>query len=55
MTAIVLILLSAIVHAIVNVLTKRADDKYAMQLLMGGFPCSLFFPRPFSFRFPKET
>ena len=33
--ALFLILLSAAVHAVVNVLTKRADDKYAMRLLVG--------------------
>jgi drug/metabolite transporter (DMT)-like permease len=37
MTALLLILSSAITHAIVNVLTKRADDKYAMRLLIGVF------------------
>lgn len=35
MTALLLILLSAAVHAVVNILTKRADDKYAMRLLIG--------------------
>jgi drug/metabolite transporter (DMT)-like permease len=49
--ALVLILVSAAVHAVVNVLTKRADDKYAMRLLIGV--CSalivapaLFFVKP---------
>ena len=36
-TALILILVSAVVHAVVNVLTKRADDKYAMRLLIGVF------------------
>jgi len=50
--ALFLILLSAVVHAIVNILTKRADDKYAMRLLIGVFsaivvaPALLFVPRP---------
>ena len=35
MTALLLILLSAVVHAIVNLLTKRAEDKYAARLLIG--------------------
>lgn len=35
MAALLLILLSAAVHAVVNILTKRADNKYAMRLLIG--------------------
>ncbi|HEV2561016.1 MAG TPA: DMT family transporter [Rhizomicrobium sp.] len=51
-TALILILLSAVVHAIVNILTKRADDKYAMRLLIGVFsalfvaPALFFVPLP---------
>jgi drug/metabolite transporter (DMT)-like permease len=47
-----LILISAVVHAVVNILTKRADDKYAMRLLIGVFsavivaPALLFVPLP---------
>jgi drug/metabolite transporter (DMT)-like permease len=50
--ALSLILLSAVVHAIVNILTKRADDKYAMRLLIGVFsaiivaPALFFVPPP---------
>jgi len=50
-----LILLSAVVHAVVNVLTKRADDKYAMRLLTGVFsavlvaPALFFLPLPHGF------
>lgn len=50
--ALVLILLSAAVHAVVNILTKRADDKYAMRLLIGVFsaiivtPALFFVPPP---------
>jgi drug/metabolite transporter (DMT)-like permease len=50
--AVSLILLSAIVHAIVNLLTKRAEDKYAMRLLIGVFsaitvaPALAFVPLP---------
>ena len=50
--ALSLILLSAAVHAIVNILTKRADDKYAMRLLIGVFssiivaPALFFVPLP---------
>lgn len=35
MTALYLILFSAVLHAVVNVLTKRARDKYAMRLVIG--------------------
>jgi drug/metabolite transporter (DMT)-like permease len=50
--AVSLILLSAIVHAVVNLLTKRAEDKYAMRLLIGVFsavavaPALAFVPLP---------
>lgn len=50
--ALPLILLSAVTHAIVNILTKRADDKYAMRLLIGVFsaiivaPALFFVPLP---------
>ena len=46
-TALVLILLSAVVHAVVNVLTKRAEDKYAMRLLIGVFSAVLVTPALF--------
>lgn len=45
--ALALILLSAIVHAVVNILTKRAENKYAMRLLIGVF--SAIFVAPFLF------
>jgi len=45
--ALALILLSAVVHAVVNVLTKRADDKYAMRLLIGVFSAVLVTPALF--------
>jgi len=45
--ALFLILLSALVHAIVNVLTKRAEDKYAMRLLVGVFSAALVAPALF--------
>jgi len=51
-TALILILLSAVVHAIVNILTKRAENKYAMRLLIGVFsalfvaPALFFVPLP---------
>ena len=44
MTALALILLSAAVHAVVNIATKRADDKYAMRLLIGVFSAVLVAP-----------
>jgi drug/metabolite transporter (DMT)-like permease len=50
MAALSLILLSAIVHAVVNILTKRADDKYAMRLLIGVF--SAIIATPFLFFVP---
>ena len=52
MVAVSLILVSAILHAIVNILTKRADDKYAMRLLIGAYsavavaPVLFFLPLP---------
>ena len=52
MLALALILLSAVVHAVVNILTKRADNKYAMRLLIGVFsavivaPALFFVPLP---------
>jgi len=50
--ALLLILVSAVVHAVVNILTKAADDKYAMRLLIGVFsalfvtPALFFLPLP---------
>jgi drug/metabolite transporter (DMT)-like permease len=44
MVALALILLSAVVHAVVNLLTKRADDPYAMRLLIGTFSAVLVAP-----------
>lgn len=50
--AVALILVSAVVHAIVNVLTKAAEDKYAMRLLIGACssvvvaPALFFVPLP---------
>jgi drug/metabolite transporter (DMT)-like permease len=50
MIALALILLSAIVHAIVNLLTKRAEDKYAARLLVGV--CSALIVAPALFFVP---
>jgi drug/metabolite transporter (DMT)-like permease len=50
--ALPLILLSAVTHAIVNILTKRADDKYAMRLLIGVFSAILVAPALFFVPFP---
>jgi drug/metabolite transporter (DMT)-like permease len=47
MIALGLILLSAVVHAVVNVLTKQAEDKYAMRLLIGLFSAVLVAPALF--------
>jgi len=51
--ALLLILLSAVVHAVVNVLTKRADDKYAMRLLIGVFSAVLVTPALFFVPLPS--
>ncbi|MEI9994526.1 MAG: DMT family transporter [Rhizomicrobium sp.] len=51
--ALLLIFLSAIVHAVVNVLTKRADDKYAMRLLIGVFSAVLVTPALFFVPLPR--
>jgi drug/metabolite transporter (DMT)-like permease len=51
--ALILIFVSAIVHAVVNVLTKRADDKYAMRLLIGVFSAVLV--APFLFFLPLPS
>jgi drug/metabolite transporter (DMT)-like permease len=45
--ALILILVSAGVHALVNVLTKGASDKYAMRLLIGVFSAILVTPALF--------
>ena len=50
--ALILIFLSAAVHAVVNVLTKRADDKYAMRLLIGVFSAILVAPALFFLPLP---
>jgi drug/metabolite transporter (DMT)-like permease len=48
--ALVLILASAVTHAVVNVLSKSADDKYAMRLLIGV--CSALIVAPALFFVP---
>jgi len=53
MTALSLILLSAVVHAVVNILTKRADDKYAMRLLIGVFSAAMVAPALFFVPLPR--
>jgi drug/metabolite transporter (DMT)-like permease len=50
--ALILIFLSAAVHAVVNILTKRADDKYAMRLLIGVFSAVLVTPALFFLPLP---
>ena len=49
-----LILLSAAVHAVVNILTKRADDKYAMRLLIGVFSAIIVTPALFFVPLPHD-
>jgi len=53
MLALCLILLSAAVHAVVNILTKRADDKYAMRLLIGVFSAIIVAPALFFVPLPE--
>jgi len=55
MTAIFLILVSAAVHAVVNILTKRADDKYAMRLLIGVFSALIVAPALFFVPLPQGS
>lgn len=50
--ALILIFVSAAVHAVVNVLTKRAEDKYAMRLLIGVFSAVLVAPGLFFLPLP---
>ncbi|HXM00440.1 MAG TPA: DMT family transporter [Rhizomicrobium sp.] len=52
-TALFLILISAAVHAVVNILTKRADDKYAARLLIGVFSAILVTPALFFVPLPR--
>jgi drug/metabolite transporter (DMT)-like permease len=51
--ALILIFVSAVVHAVVNVLTKRAADKYAMRLLIGVFSAVLVAPALFFVPLPR--
>lgn len=51
--ALFLILLSAAVHAVVNVITKSAKDKYALRLLVGVFSAVLVAPALFFVGLPQ--
>ena len=51
--ALFLILLSAAVHAVVNILTKRAENKYAMRLLIGVFSAIIVAPALFFVPLPQ--
>lgn len=53
MIALVLILVSAAVHAVVNILTKGARDKYAMRLLIGVFSAAIVAPALFFVPLPR--
>jgi len=53
MFALALILFSAVVHAIVNILTKRAENKYAMRLLIGVFSALIVMPALFFVPLPR--
>jgi drug/metabolite transporter (DMT)-like permease len=48
-----LILLSAALHAVVNILTKRAENKYAMRLLIGVFSAIFVTPALFFVALPS--
>jgi len=52
--AIALVLVSAVVHAVVNILTKRAADKYAMRLLIGVFSSLIVAPALFFVPLPQD-
>src|SRR5579863_7122672 len=51
--ALFLILSSAAVHAVVNVITKSAEDKYALRLLIGVFSAVLVTPALFFVGLPS--
>ena len=51
--ALILIFVSAAVHAVVNVLTKRGDDKYVVRLLIGVFSALLVMPALFFLPLPR--
>jgi drug/metabolite transporter (DMT)-like permease len=51
--ALPLILVAAAVHAIVNVITKSAQDKYALRLLIGVFSAILVAPALFFVGLPQ--
>src|SRR5665213_1950439 len=51
--ALLLIILSATVHAVVNILTKRADNKYAARLLIGVFSAIIVAPALFFVPLPR--
>ena len=53
MTPLVLILVSAVLHALVNILTKSARDKYAMRLLIGVFSALIVAPAIFLVPLPR--
>ena len=55
MTPLVLILVSAAVHALVNILTKSARDKYAMRLLIGVFSAVAVAPALFIVPLPRGS
>jgi len=51
----ILIFVSAAVHAVVNILTKRGEDKYAMRLLIGVFSALFVAPALFFVPLPNGT
>jgi len=53
MFALALILFSAVVHSIVNILTKSAENKYAMRLLIGVFSALIVTPILFFVPLPR--
>jgi drug/metabolite transporter (DMT)-like permease len=55
MTALVLILVSAVIHAVINIVTKGARAKYAMRLLIGAFSALVVTPALFFVPLPRGT
>ena len=53
MSALLLILASAFIHAIINLLTKQAEDKFAVRLLIGASSAALMLPALFVLPVPQ--
>lgn len=53
MSALLLIMASAFIHAILNLLTKQAEDKFAVRLLIGTCSAALTLPALFVLPLPR--